>query len=306
MNRLQSVALLSAMGTLLGLLGWLLWGVVGLMLLLVVGVIGVAINPSTSPLWVMKLYGASRINPRSTPGLWRALMVLSDRAGLPKPPDLYYLPSGVLNAFAVGAPARSAVALTDGLMRQMSDREILGVVAHEISHIANNDLWVMGLADIFSRTTSVMSLLGQLLLIFNLPLWLIGMATINWWAIALLILAPHLSALAQFALSRNREYDADLNAAFLTGDPQGLASALLKIEAAQGGWLERIFLPGRGVPEPSLLRTHPETADRVARLAELSAVPSSLQGAFDRTRLINVRHQPVSRAPRWHISGLWH
>ena len=235
LNRIQSLAVLVFMGGVLTLLGWLLWGPPGMLMLVTVGVTGIMLNPSTSPRWVMRLYGAERLSPDRAPSLWRALSILSQRAGLRAVPSLYYVPSRVLNAFAVGAPHSSAIALTDGLIRQLNIRELLGVLAHEMSHIVNNDLWVMGLADLFSRTTSILSLLGQFLLILNLPLVLIGAATISWWAILLLIFAPNLSALAQLALSRTREYDADLNAVRLTGDPQGLMSALAKIEELQGG-----------------------------------------------------------------------
>jgi len=269
LNRLQSLALLVLMGGFLTLLGWLLWGPPGVLVLLTLGVAGIMLNPSASPRWVMRLYGAERLSPNRAPDLWRALKVLSQRAGLRATPDLYYVPSRVLNAFAVGAPNGSAIALSDGLIRQLNARELLGVLAHEMSHIVNNDLWVMGLADMFSRTTSILSLVGQFLLIMNLPLVLAGAATISWWAILLLVFAPNLSALAQLALSRTREYDADLNAVRLTGDPQGLMSALAKIEELQGGWMERILLPGRRVPDPSLLRTHPRTGDRISRLLEL-------------------------------------
>ena len=133
----------------------------------------------------------------------------------------------------------------------------------------NNDLWVMGLANMFSRSTSLL-LLGPFLLLLNLPLILFSQGMLSWWAILLLIFAPNLSALAQVALSRTREYDADLNAARLTGDPEGLADALAKIERLQGGWLEQILLPGRRVPEPSLPRTHPDTEERIARLMALN------------------------------------
>jgi heat shock protein HtpX len=308
LNRIQSVTLLISMGGFLALLGWLLIGLPGVLMLVSVGVTGVLLNPLTSPRWVMRLYGASRLDERHAPGLWRVLSVLAQRAGLPSAPALYYVPSRILNAFAVGAPHQSAIALTDGLIRQLNDRELVGVLAHEISHIFNNDLWVMGLADVFSRATSLLSLLGQFLLLLNLPLVLTGAAVINWWAILLLIFAPNLSALAQLALSRAREYDADLNAVRLTGDPQGLASALAKIEQLQGGWMERILLPGRGVPEPSLLRTHPRTRDRINRLAALEpeppAFPTSEHGLEDLP--VDFRNRPITRSPRWHVTGLWH
>ena len=308
LNRIQSATLLILMGGFLALLGWLLIGLPGVLMLVSVGVTGILLNPLTSPRWVMRLYGARRLDEGHAPGLWRALSILAQRAGLPSAPAIYYVPSRVLNAFAVGAPHQSVIALTDGLIRQLNDRELVGVLAHEISHIVNNDLWVMGLADVFSRATSLLSLIGQFLLILNLPLVLAGAAAINWWAILLLIFAPNLSALAQLALSRTREYDADLNAVRLTGDTQGLSSALAKIEQLQGGWLERILLPGRGVPEPSLLRTHPRTEDRIERLAALEAetraFPTADHGRED--ALVGFRNRPITRSPRWHVTGLWH
>ncbi len=308
-NRAQSLLLLVAMGGFLALLGWLLWGTAGLLALLGIGVVAVLLNPTTSPAWVMRLYGASRIDASAAPALWNAVGALAERAGLPSRPVLYYVPSRMLNAFAVGTPTRSAIAVTDGLVRRLRLPELIGVLAHEISHVRANDLWVMGLADMFSRTTSLLSLIGQLLLLINLPLLLFAPVSINWLAIGLLIFAPTLSALAQLALSRTREYDADLNAVRLTGDPDGLASALAKIEQIQGGWMERIFMPGRRVPEPSLLRTHPQTGDRVRRLMSLKQGPS-LRPA-DRLSDAGAGHrdglgQPVTRPPRWHVSGLWH
>ena len=306
-NRVQSVALLLFMGGFLGLLGWLLWGNAGLLWLLVMGAVGVWMNPGTSPRWVMRMYGARRIGPAQAPELSAAMSALAQRAELESVPDLYYVPSRMLNAFAVGTPGRSAVAVTDGLVRQLGLRELVGVLAHEVSHIRSNDLWVMGLADMFSRATSMLSLLGQVLLFINLPLLLFSTATISWWVILLLIFAPSLASLAQLALSRTREYHADLNAVQLTGDPDGLASALVRIERVQGGWLERVFLPGRGVPEPSVLRTHPETSDRVERLMALKSNQGSMQGLFDdRARRISAFGPSIERPPRWHISGLWH
>lgn len=308
-NRLQSLFLLAVMAGFLALLGWLLWGRDGVVILVSTGLAAMLLNSSISPRLVMLLYGASPVRPDQAPALWKALTRLSERAELPAVPQLYYVPSQMLNAFAVGTRKHAAIAVTDGLVRQLDMRELVGVVAHEISHVRNNDLWVMGLADMFSRTTSILSLIGQFLLFLNLPLILLSQVTVNWFAIFLLIFAPNLSALAQLALARTREFDADLNAARLTGDPDGLASALVKIERAQGGWLERIFMPNRRVPVPSLLRTHPETEERVRRLMELKPELQSaeilLAGEpdFDRYAVFG---KPVSRPPRRHIGGLWH
>jgi len=310
-NRLQSIALLLFLGGFLGLLGWLLWGAPGVVMLLAVGLSGVIANPTLSPRWVMRLYGASRLGPERAPALVDVIKRLSVRAALPTSPQLYYVPSSLINAFAVGHPQSSAIAVTDGMLRRLDLREIVGVLAHEMSHIRNNDLWVMGLADMFSRATSLLSLLGQALLIASLPLVFFSMVSINWAVILLLIFAPTFSSLAQLALSRNREYDADLNAALLTGDPDGLASALAKIERIQGGWLEKILLPGRGVPEPSLLRTHPDTSDRIARLMALKPTRRDQGTWTSRKDLLHVHERsryghPVKRRPHWHLNGLWH
>ena len=309
MNRIQSLLLLLFMAIFLALLGTLLWGSAGIWFMLTVGAMAVVFSPAVSPRLVMRLYGARKLSPGELPELFRMTAELAERAEIGHVPEIYYLPSAMLNAFAVGNRRQSAVAVTDGLLRQLTLRELRGVLAHEISHVRNNDLFVMGLADTLSRATSTLSLMGQFLLLINLPLILVSGVQINWFAIFLLVFAPTLSSLAQLALSRTREFDADLGAASLTGDPEGLASALQKIEKIQGSWLERIFMPGRGIPEPSILRTHPETDERVARLLSLrqrfrdapSSLPDRVTGGLE--DFSNV----VERPPRWHVgSGLWH
>lgn len=309
-NRLHSLLLLIVMGGFLAALGWLLWGEQGLWMLLGMGLVAILFNPTVSPVLVMRLYGARRIPESELPQLHQLVRQLAARAGLRRPPRLYLLPSSMLNAFAVGAPEDAGLGVTDGLLRQLDMRELAGVLAHEISHIRNHDLWVMGLADLFSRATSTLSWFGQFLLILNLPLMLLGGVGISWTAIFLLVFAPSLSALAQLALSRTREFDADLNGARLTGDPDGLASALLKIERVQGHWLERVFLPGRGIPEPSLLRTHPETSERIARLmslkADMGGRTAVYPGDLHPGQRLAPTGTPVNRPPGWHLSGLWH
>jgi heat shock protein HtpX len=118
-----------------------------------------------------------------------------------------------------------------------------------------------------------MSLVGQFLILLNIPLLLMGEVTISWVAILLLMLAPGLSGVLQLALSRTREYAADLGAVQLTGDPRGLASALRRLEQLNRGLLSRLF-PGAGrVPLPQFLQTHPETDERVRRLLRLQREP---------------------------------
>ncbi len=307
-NRIHSLQLLLTMGGFLALLGWLIWGWEGIFILLGAGTISVLLTPRISPHWVMRLYRASPITPQRFPQLHAITRELALRAGLPNQPQLYYLPTKVINAFALGTKEQSTIALSDALLRRLDLRELAGVLAHEMSHITSNDLKVMNLADILSRGTNLISILGQAILVMTLPLFFLTDMSINLFAILLMIFAPHISTLAQLALSRTREFDADLNAARLTGDPEGLAHALVKIERVQGGWIERMLIPGRGVPEPSLLRTHPQTKDRVDKLLALKPAMDQLEPLFT-DNLVNIDTalgEPVMRVPRWHINGLWH
>jgi heat shock protein HtpX len=177
-----------------------------------------------------------------------------------------------MNAFAVGRRDNAAIAITDALARNLSPRELAGVLAHEMSHIAHEDVKVMALADMVSRFTSVMSTVGLLSLLLNLGSFAGGgEEQVPWLGVLVLLAAPTIGGLLQVALSRTREFDADLGAAILTGDPDGLASALNRLEKAQGRMWEGMVLPGGRIPDPSILRTHPPTAARVARLMALKA-----------------------------------
>ncbi len=308
-NRLHSLLLFAVMAGFLALLGWMLWGSDGIFLLLLLGAALLLINPVVTPQLIMRMYRATRLTPSQAPALHSALIELARRAELPRVPTLYYIPSSMLSAFTVGRQHEASIAVTDGLLQALNTRETIAVLAHEVSHIRNNDTWVMGVADMFSRLTSMLSLFGQFLLILNLPLILLSGIGIDWLAILILIFAPNLSALAQLGLSRTREYDADLNAARLTADPEGLAQALAKIEQHSGRFMERIFLPGRRIPEPSLLRTHPPTEERIRRLMELrqplqeGSIPLQPRLEFTPDPAFTNR---IERPPRWRITGLWH
>ncbi len=310
-NRIQSLLLLLAMGGLMALLGSMFWGREGAFWLLALCGVLILINPVASPGLILGLYRARPLSREQAPMLHAALEELSRRAELPRTPQLYYIPSQMVNAFSLGRGDQAVVAVTDGLLNSLDDRELIGVLAHEISHIANGDMWVMGLADLFSRMTAMLSLFGQFLLFVNLPMIMVSGHGIAWLPILLLIFAPNLSALAQLGLSRTREYDADLNAARLTGDPEGLAKALVKIEQKQQSLLGRILLPGQRIPEPSLLRTHPPTEERIRRLMALK-LPEEKEPVFRQPGLAAVEHRPpfdpaVQRRPRLHhASRLWH
>ncbi|ROR34157.1 zinc metalloprotease HtpX [Inmirania thermothiophila] len=303
-NLVHSALLLGGMALLAAALGWVLGGREGVVWTALSVLAVLLLGGQVSPLLVLRLYGARPLSPAEAPALYRILEILAARAGLPAVPTLHWVPSPVMNAFAVGRPEQAAVAVTDGLLARLTLREVAGVLAHEVSHIRHNDLWIMGLADVVSRLTSSLSFLGQLLVLLNLPVWLLTGGGLPWAALLLLVLAPTVSALLQLALSRTREYEADLGAVRLTGDPQGLASALAKLERYQRGWMERLFLPGRGLPDPSLLRTHPPTEERIRRILSVAARPVDW-GLDPGTRPVLRLPAVAVRPPRWRIGGLW-
>lgn len=229
--------------------------------------------PETSSHWLLRLYHARPLFPESAPQLTLLIAELSRRAALKHTPMLYWVPSPTVNAFTVGTSHNAAIGITDGILQLLSPRELAAILAHEISHIAHNDIKLMGLADVISRLTHVMSVLGFMLILLSLPLMVVGVASVSFAAILLLIIAPVLSAFLQMGLSRIREFDADREAARLTGDPEGLALALQKIEQQYARGWQRLLFPGYREPEPSLLRTHPHAAERIHRLLELRGRP---------------------------------
>jgi len=294
-NRLQTVLLVLTLLGIAAVAGSLLLGDGGLWLALAAAGFTLLLEPAAASGLTLRLYGARPLHPDEAPDLWAVLRELAARAGLPTVPVPHYVPSGVVNAFATGSKHHAAIALTDGLLRSLTPRELTGVLGHEIAHIANEDLRVMGLADSISRLTHLLALLGQIMLLFSLPALLWGTVAIQWPALLLLAVSPQLALLG---LSRVHEFDADRLTAELTGDPQGLALALAKIERESRAWL----LPGWGNPEPSWLRTHPATAERIERLLELApppAMPPFPSASFDPEVTVS------PRPPRWRTGGLW-
>jgi heat shock protein HtpX len=305
-NRLQTLLLILALLGISALAAGLLFGRDGLWLALIASLVALLVEPAAAGRLTLRLYRARPIHPAEAPALWHALAVLAERAELPAMPMLHYVPSPVINAFTVGSMRSSAIAVTDGLLRHLSQRELNGVLAHEVAHIAHGDLRVMGLADSISRLTHAFSLIGQLFLFVSLPWLLLAEVQVNWPALLLLVLSPHLALLAQLGLSRVREFDADLKAAALTGDPEGLARALAHIEQASRSW-QSILLPGWGNPEPSWLRTHPATGERIRRLLELrshSPLLPTPEPSSSPVALVALG-APIAGSPRWRLGGLW-
>jgi heat shock protein HtpX len=292
---------------LLVLLGWLVAGQTGIIWAVILGGILVLFGQQVSPQLVLRMYRARPLTSAEAPQLYQIMEELAQRAQLPYVPALYYVPSRMLNAFAVGTRRNAAIGLTDGLLRGLNLRELTGVLAHEMSHIRNNDMRSMSVADVISRVTNLFSTFGKFLLLVNLPLIFMGSAPISWWAILLLIVAPFISGLLQLALSRTREFDADLDAIQLTHDPVGLMNALQKLEYYATNIWQQVLFPGRGVPDPSIFRTHPHTKDRLARLQELNpqqyqpiAMPAQAPFALPGN------YTQVTRQPGWRMMNLWY
>ena len=265
--RFQVFALVTALALLLGFAGWLLGGA-EMALAAFIAVVGLYwLQPLMAPQLILRVRGGRPLSPQQAPVLHEMVRVLARQAGLDHTPRLYFLPGEVMNAFTVGSGRHALVGFTQTLLQHLSRDEVAGVLAHEIAHIRNQDTRVMGVAALLSQLIQGMALIGQLLLILNLPLILAGHNIISLGGILLLILAPYAGLLIQLALSRSREYLADLEAAALLGSPQPLASALTAIERHNQG-LRRFrlgwagFKPG-GV---SLMRTHPPTRERIRRL----------------------------------------
>ena len=251
-NAAQGMLLFGGMLGLLALLAWVVFGPMGLVWVLLLGVFALALRPRVPPQWMLSMYGAQPLPEVAAPRLHHIVDVLAERSSLEMAPELYVVRSPMMNAFAVGRRDASVLAVTDGLVRGLSSRELVGVLAHEISHIRADDLWIMSLSDTVGRATHALAYAGALLLIFAVPAAADGGIS-PLLAAAILVVAPTLVTLLQLALSRSREYDADLEAAAMTGDPVGLAAALARLERAEGRIWERTMVRSR-VPSATVFR----------------------------------------------------
>ncbi|RMG56954.1 MAG: peptidase M48 [Gammaproteobacteria bacterium] len=278
-NRVHSLLLLAATLAVPALAGWLLWGLGGLLLL----GFGVALlllwGAHADPARVLRLFGGRPLTPARAPGLYGLVQELADRAGLPRVPRLYLVSLPMVNAFAVGHADNAALAVTPSLLDTLDRRELAGVLAHEIAHVRNGDLRLLTLAGLAEQTASLLAGLTSFSVLLSLPWILVGQVRVQWLPLMLLLAAPHLATLLARALSRVREFGADLVAVALTGDPEGLARALARLE-----WRERSFwrrlLGSSPLKIPYLLRTHPDTDERIRRLAEVSRRPTPIFGLW--------------------------
>lgn len=277
-NVLQGLLLLAGMVVIFGFLSWLLFGWRGTLVIVLLGLVVGAVRPKVPASWMLRMQGASELPRQAAPELHAYVNELSRRAGLAKPPTLFYLHVRMPNAFTTGPKDDAVIVVTGGLLQLLTRREVIAVLAHEISHIRAGDVKIMNVSDSMSRLTRTISWLGLGVVFFTLPLTLAGDLRPLVIGIALMAL-PTLTTLMQLALSRSREYDADLGGVELTGDPEGLASALEALERSSGSVWERMFAPRQEAStDLALLRSHPPTAERTRRLRELAGDVQPLDG----------------------------
>ncbi len=275
-NWLKTTLLMAAIVSLFAGIGLLLGGPLGMLLALLLGGAMNLWAYWNSDKMVLRMYNAREIGPADAPQFHGMVAELARRTQLPMP-RVYLIDEDQPNAFATGRnPQHAAVAATTGILRLLSERELRGVMAHELAHVKNRDILT---STISATLAGAISALAQFGMVFgggdrerpNLVVQLVVM-----------ILAPLAASLIQMAISRAREFGADRDGAAICRDPEALAAALRKIEAhARGIPLNTadqhpetaqmmIINPLAGGDLAGLFRTHPATEQRVARLLELA------------------------------------
>ena len=277
-NWIKTTILMAGIVALFGAMGAAIGGQQGMLIALVMGG---AMNFWAywfSDKMVLKMYKAREVDAASSPYLYNMVRELAQRAELPMP-KVYLIDEAQPNAFATGRnPDNAAVAATTGIMRLLSERELRGVMAHELAHVKHRDTLI---STISATMAGAISALANFAMFFGgrdeegRPANPIA-------SIAVALLAPLAASLIQMAISRAREFEADRGGAEISGDPLALASALQKIEYyAQGRIMPAaeahpetaqmmIINPLSGGGLSSLFRTHPHTEERIARLNQIA------------------------------------
>lgn len=278
-NTFKVTLLLAALTGLFIFIGSALGGQTGMFI-----AFGLAVLMNMGAWWfsdklALKMSGAQEITPAEAPDLHRLVEQLAERAKLPKP-AVYIIDSDAPNAFATGrSPSKSAVAVTRGIMHLLNRDELAGVIAHELAHIKNRDTLISSVAA---------TIAGAITMLADMATWAMifggfggsedeeegGLGELAG-SLVFIIVAPLAAMLIQLAISRSREFSADATGARILGDSLPLANALEKLErGADRHPLEvnpaasplYIVNPLRGGGLVGLFRTHPATAERVARL----------------------------------------
>jgi heat shock protein HtpX len=272
---LRTTILLAAMTAIFVGVGWAIGGTTGMAIAFVV-----ACGMNLWAFWssdrvVLSMHNAQPIGPQDAPRLFQMTEALAARAGLPMP-ALYVIHEDQPNAFATGrSPERGVVAVNTGLLDMMNEREVAGVIAHELAHIKHRDTLLMAVTASIAGAIGFLAQFGFLLSRGQnrnaSPFGVIGM-------VLLMILGPIAAMVVQMAISRAREYEADAEGARICGDPSWLASGLAQLERYKEGRVNQraeanpasahmfIINPLSGLRLDALFSTHPPTEERIRRL----------------------------------------
>jgi len=275
MNTFKTTFLMALLTVLLVTAGGALGGQGGMVMAFVFAVAMNGVSYWFSDKIVLRMYGAKEIGLAEAPQLHRIIQDLTLRAHMPMP-KVYVIPQETPNAFATGRDENhAAVAVTEGILEILTESELRGVLAHELSHVKNRDILIGTIAATMAGAISMLANIAQWGLIFGgrggdrredgNPIV----------ALAMIILTPLAAMLVQFAISRGREYGADATGAIISGDPLSLANALKKLQRG----VEKIPMdanpatahmfivsPLTGGGLMTLFSTHPPLEDRISRL----------------------------------------
>lgn len=277
-NSLRTVFLMTLTMVLLMLVGQVLGGSTGLVIAFVVAMVMNFVSYWKSDKMVLRMYDAQQVDRSSHPGLFNMIEELAQKAGLPMP-AVYIIPQRQPNAFATGRnPENAAVAVTQGVLEVLDERELRGVIAHELAHIESRDILTQ---TVVTTVVSALTMLAHFA--YFIPIGGSDRGSNPLVMLLVLITAPIAATMLQAAISRTREYEADRLGAEISGEPGKLASALQSIERAA----EKIPMnvsdtakrstahmfpvnPFSGGRFMSLFSSHPDTADRVERLNHMA------------------------------------
>jgi len=277
-NWVKTSILFAGIIALFGAIGAAIGGAQGMLIALLFGAGMNLFAYWNSDRMVLSMYHAREVDASSGGRFYAMVQELSARAGLPMP-RVYIIDEAQPNAFATGRnPEHAAVAATTGIMQLLSERELRGVMAHELTHVKNRDTLISTISASIAGAISALANFGMFFRGRDSE----GRSANPLLAIAIMVVAPIAAMLIQMAISRAREFGADAGGAEISVDPQALASALRKIEAYAKGLpmptaeahpetaQMMIINPLSGGGLAGLFSTHPATEERVARLLQMT------------------------------------
>jgi len=282
MNTLKTTLLLGLLSCLLILAGGAIGGKSGMTVALVMAGVMNFVSYWFSDKIVLAMYGAREVTEADSPGFYGIVRQLAIQGGLPMP-KVYLMESDTPNAFATGRnPEHAAVAATTGILRILSREELMGVMAHELSHVKHRDILISSIAATIAGAITYLAHMAQFAAMFGAGRDSDDERGGGFGMILMAILAPIAAMLIQMAISRSREYAADRGGAEISGNPLYLANALRKLEMANqqipmqaNPATAHMFIvnPLSGSAMMALFSTHPPLEERVKRLEAMTYGP---------------------------------